>query len=810
MRQIVIAAFLLFSAFSAIAQHTLSGKVVDENGSPLMGATVVLQNTNQVQTTSKMGTFLFNQLTNKRYSIVVKFVGFESLVKQLNVDENVIITLNPKSYSINEITVNSLRANDRSAVAYSDVSSKEIAKRNLGQDLPYLLALTPSFVANSDAGTGIGYTGFRIRGTDANRVNITVNGVPLNDSESHSVYFVNMPDFASSLLSVQVQRGVGTSTNGAAAFGASINMQTENVNTKPYSEVSSTIGSFNTNKNSIKIGTGLINNHFAFDMRLSNVKSDGYLDRAKVDMNSYYLSAGYFSDKTVVKFTTFGGAEKTYQAWNGVADTLLSTNRTYNELGKYTDMNGKTQFYDNQTDNYKQTHYQLHWLQELNQNLHLNTTAHFTKGIGYYEEYKTDQDYKKYNLTPAMVDTVIQETTDLVRQKWLDNQFGGITGALNYDTKKVNASFGGAASRYVGHHFGNVVWARNAQNLDIANEYYRSKSIKDEANVYAKITAEVLENIYLMTDLQYRIIRYSMNGTSDKFNSKTGAMTDITQTHPFNFFNPKFGLTYKLNTNNDLYVSYSIANREPNRSNYTDAGTKDLPTSERLYDTEIGYRFQSSRFSAGVNFYYMKYDNQLILTGKLSEIGELLTSNIPDSYRSGIEFTAGAKITDWLKWDGNMTLSKNKIKNFTEQGVDMYDNNIDWNWLASKDNYLGTTNIAYSPNIIGNSIFTINYKSFECGLHSNYVGKQFIDNTSDDARSIHAYFVNNLNLKYSLKLNKIKSIDFNVLVNNLLNEQYESNGWTWYSCYFNGVRSNDLRFFPQAGRNFLCSVTLKF
>jgi len=816
MRQIFIAAFMLFSAFTAFAQHTLSGKVLDENGHPLVGATVVLQSNAKGQTTTKAGSFLFSQLAKKSYAIEVSFIGYESAVSQAKVDTEVIVKLTPKAFSMNEITVTSLRANDRSAVAYSNVSAKEIEKRNLGQDLPYLLALTPSFVTFSDGGTGIGYTGFRVRGTDANRINITVNGVPLNDSESHSVFFVNMPDFASSLSTVQVQRGVGTSTNGAAAFGASINMQTETLNAKPYAEISSTLGSFNTNKNSIKVGTGLINNHFAFDTRLSNVKSDGYLDRAKVDMSAYYFAGGYYSDKTVLKFVTFGGAEKTYQAWYGVIADSLKTNRTYNELGSYTDANNKTQFYDNQTDNYKQTHYQMHWLQELNPNLHLNTTAHLTNGKGYYEEYKTDQKYSRYNLTPATVDGNVQKTTDLVRQKWLDNQFAGVTGSLNYDTKRVNASVGGAASRYVGHHFGNVIWVRNAQNLDVANEYYRSKSIKDEANVYAKITGEVVTNLFLMTDLQYRIIRYSMDGTSDKYNGNTGAMTDITQSHPFNFFNPKLGLTYKLNKNNDVYASYSIAHREPNRGNYTDAGTTNLPTSERLYDAELGYRFQSPNFSFGANLYYMKYKDQLILTGKISEIGEMLTSNIADSYRSGIELTAAAKFTNWVRWDGNVTLSNNKIKNFTEEGVEVLD--ADWspvidpitNEQLKRNTFLGTTDIAYSPNVIANSIFTFNYKALECGLHSNYVGKQFIDNTSDKARSIDAYFVNNLNLKYVWKLNKIKSVDFNVLVNNLFGEVYENNGWTWYSAEVGGERYNDLRFFPQAGRNFLASVTLKF
>ena len=805
MRQILFTAFMLSSAFSAIAQHSISGKVLDENANVLIGATVVLQSNAKGQTTNNSGSFFFDKLSKNKYVIEVSFIGYETVTKQVDVDKEVIVRLTPTSYSMNEITVTSLRANKRSAVAYSDVNAKDIEKRNLGQDLPYLLALTPSFVTFSDAGAGVGYTGFRVRGTDANRINMTVNGVPLNDSESHGVFFVNMPDFASSLSSVQVQRGVGTSTNGAAAFGASINMQTEALNAKPYSELSSTLGSFNTNKNSVKVGTGLLDNKFAFDARLSNITSDGYMDRASVDMKSYYLAAGYYSDKTVVKFITFGGSEKTYQAWNGVSGDSLKTNRTYNELGSYTDVDGNTQFYNNQTDNYNQTHYQLHFLHELNPHLHLNATAHYTKGKGYYEEYKTERKYAEYGLTAPIVNGHTLDTTDLVRRKWLDNQFMGATYAVTYDNDKINATVGGSTNRYVGHHFGNVIWAQNASNLDVANEYYRSKSIKDETNVYAKANAEVVNNLFLMADVQYRIIQYNMVGT-------TGANIDITQEHPFKFFNPKMGLTYKLGNNSDIYASYSIANREPMRNNYTDAGVNEKPTSERLNDTEIGYRYQSTSFSFGANLYYMKYKDQLILTGKISEIGEMLTSNIADSYRSGIEITAAAKINNWLKWDGNVTLSQNKIKNFTEEGVDVYSlpRAYSEDWIDARNNYLGTTDIAYSPNLIANNIFTVNYKAFECGLHSNYVGKQYIDNTSDNERSIDAYFVNNLNFKYALKLNKVKSIDFNVLVNNVFNTQYVSNGWTWYSYYVNDNRVNDLRFFPQAGTNFLASVTLKF
>lgn len=709
---------------------------------------------------------------------------------------------------LDEVTVSSLRANEKSAVSYSNVSAEEIEKRNAGQDIPYLLSLTPSFVATSDAGTGIGYTGYRIRGTDANRVNVTVNGVPINDSESHGVFFVNMPDFASSLSSVQIQRGVGTSTNGAAAFGASINMQTEKLNPEAYAEISSTYGSFNTNRNMLKAGTGLINDRWAFDARLSNITSDGYIDRAWVDMKSYYFSGGYYGKKSTLKFITFGGNEKTYQAWNGVSAENLLVNRRYNEIGYYIDSEGKDAFYDNQTDNYNQTHYQLHWLYQLNPDLNLNVSAHYTRGIGYYEDYKQDRKYLEYGLTPAVVDGVTLSKTDLIRQKWLDNHFGGITWSLNYLRQNYSATLGGAVNRYDGDHFGKVIWVRNAQGLDIGDDWYRNNGVKDDANIFGKISSEVFNNLFLNVDLQYRYIDYKMTGRDDKYDKNAGLMRDITQHHTYHFFNPKVGATYSLSKKNDLYASFSIANREPNRNNYTEAGENERPTSERLYNTEFGYRFKSAGFSFEANVYNMKYKNQLILTGKISEIGELLTTNIPDSYRRGVEVSAAVKITDWLKWDANVALSQHKIIDFTEQDVDVYD--ADWNWIDSQSNELGTTNIAYSPNVVANSMLTFKQNQFECGLISNYVGKQYIDNSSDDARSIPDYFINNLSAQYSLKLKNMKSIDFRVLVNNIFDVKYVSNGYVWYTYYLDGNRENDLRFFPQAGINFLAGITFKF
>lgn len=709
---------------------------------------------------------------------------------------------------LDEVTVSSLRANEKSAVSYSNVSAEEIEKRNAGQDVPYLLSLTPSFVATSDAGTGIGYTGYRIRGTDANRVNVTVNGVPVNDSESHGVFFVNMPDFASSLSSVQIQRGVGTSTNGAAAFGASINMQTEKLNSEAYAEVSSSLGSFNTNKNMLKAGTGLINERWAFDARLSNITSDGYIERAWVDMKSYYFAGGYHGEKSTLKFITFGGNEKTYQAWNGVPSDLLLSNRTYNELGKYEDADGNTKFYDNQTDNYTQNHYQLHWNQVLNDELFFNASAHYTPGKGYYEEYKKDREYVEYGLIPDSINGIALEETDLVRRKWLDNHFGGLIWALNYQKNNVSASLGGGINRYDGDHFGKVIWVRNAQNLDVDHEWYRSHAVKDDANVYLKSNINLLDKFTATVDLQYRYIRHIMKGQNDKFDTLTLAMRPLDLDKTFHFFNPKFGLTYQIDNNQDVYGSFSIANREPNRNNYTDAGKDEHPLSERLFDTELGYRIKNERFVAGVNAYYMKYKNQLVLTGKISEIGEPLTSNVADSYRAGIELIAGLNLFAGFRWDGNMTLSQNKIFNFTDVA---YVYNANYDPIDKVEALYEKTDIAYAPNIILNSNLSYTFKNFEAAFNSQYVGKQFLDNTSNNEKAMDAYFVNNLSLRYSLPLRNIRSIDFSLMVNNIFNTKYETNGYAWSEFYpGDDTRYNYRYLFPQAGINFLAGITFKF
>jgi len=730
----------------------------------------------------------------------------ELSAQRKNIQQNDSIARNIR---LDEMVVTGTRATGKTPVAFTNVTNEEIKKLNLGQDLPYLLSLTPSMVITSDAGAGVGYTGLRIRGTDASRINVTTNGIPFNDAESHGTYWVDMPDFASSVEDIQVQRGVGTSTNGAGAFGASINMKTDNIPMKSYAEFNGTYGSFNTAKETFKMGTGLIGGHWAFEGRFSNIHSDGYIDRATSNMQSYFGQAGYFSKNTVLKFITFGGTEHTYHAWNGVPKDSLATHRTYNPSGYMgTDASGNSLFYKNQTDNYTQNHYQLILSHVINPNLSLNAALFYIKGKGYYEEYKQEQALAAYGLNSNTI-----SSSDLVRQKWLDNDFGGGIFSFNYKKDKLDATLGGGANRYLGDSFGKVMWVKNYVNDPTyipGQEYYRSKGDKYDANVYAKASYELVDGLNAYADLQYRYIDYKIKGTNDKYDGIGMQPLDIHK--QFNFFNPKVGLFYQINKYNQAYVSVAVAHREPTRTNYTDAeltpSKNTNPQAERLIDYEAGYSFSMGICSLGANLFYMDYKNQLILTGRVNDVGDPLSSNIDKSYRTGVELMAGAQLTKWLKWNGNLTLSENKILNFTEENVDYYDNS--WNYIETKSTYLGKTDIAYSPNVTCGSVFDATFNNFSLRLMSNFVGKQYLDNTSDNARSIDSYFVNNIRLGYTLKTKLVKTIELGLLVNNILNEKYETNAWTWYSCYVGGVRNNDLRYFPQAGTNVLANVTLKF
>ncbi len=701
-----------------------------------------------------------------------------------------------RDMSLDEVVITATRVAKGTPVAYSEISHNELNSRNDGQGIPFLISLSPSVVMTSDAGTGVGYSAFRIRGTDANRINITVGGVPVNDSESHTVFWANMADFASSVGSIQIQRGVGTSTNGAAAFGATVAMETEKPSLAPYAEYTFSGGSFGTLKNAVKVGTGLLHDHFLFDARYSNVRSDGYIDRASALMHSYFGAATYYGANTTIRFQTFGNMEKTYQAWTGVPSSMLDTDRTYNPCGEYEE-DGVKKFYDNQTDNYWQQHYHLMANQRLSDLWSMNLTLHYTHGKGYYEDYKASAKFASYKL-PAYAgsdgDTV--RRSDLVRRKWLDNDFYGIIYNAAYRGKRLQANLGAAANRYVGDHFGRVMWVKNGMSLPRPDyEYYRNRGNKTDYNIYAKGIYRILPYLNGYLDLQYRGIRYTIKGSDDK------AGDNVNIDKHWHFFNPKAGVNFQSG-GHEAFLSFSVAHREPTRDNFTEAAAGERPEHETLRDYEAGYAFHGSRFNVGANLYFMDYDNQLILSGKISEIGEALTSNIKDSYRMGVELTGGVRIADWLDWKGGLTLSRNKIKNYTHY-MDDYDNG------GQKSEYLGTTDISFSPNIIAGSTFDFHLKGFSAALYSQAVSRQYIDNTSTRDRSIDPYFVNNLRVGYVFHPSFIKELGVDVSVNNLFNEKYETNAWV-YTYISGGKVGKDDGYFTQAGTSVMARVTFKF
>lgn len=672
-----------------------------------------------------------------------------------------------KVNQLDDVLVSAVRVTSKTPVTFSNMDKKEIKFRNLGQDIPVLMNYLPSVVTTSDAGGGIGYTGIRVRGSDATRVNVTINGIPYNDAESQGTFWVNMPDFASSVESLQLQRGVGTSTNGSGAFGASLNMLTDNYASKANGEVSNSFGSFNSHKHTVKFSTGLLNDHFEIAGRLSTIKSDGYIDRASSDLKSYFLQGTYIGKTTLIKALVFGGTEKTYQSWNGIDTETLNENRRYNSAGKFTDEFGNTRYYDNETDNYKQDHYQLHWSESFSDKWSSNLAFHYTKGKGYYENYKEDADMADYNLSP--VGAIV--TTDLVRQKWLDNDFYGTTFSLKYKDEKLDVIFGGGWNKYEGDHFGKVIWARYASQSELGDHYYDDYSAKTDGNIFAKANYQITEKLSFYGDLQYRKVTYKANSI------ETGLVDD-----DFNFFNPKAGLNFEINQKNTLYFSYARANREPNRTDYEGGNVKP----EKLNDFELGWRFNSEKFQLNSNIYYMGYKDQLILTGRLDDVGAPIRSNSEKSYRLGLEVDASIALSEKFILRPNFTLSSNK--------------NVD---LAVEGQNYGTKDIAFSPSVIaGNIVVYSPIKSLHLSLLQKFVGEQYMNNIELPEAKLADYFVNDFNVSYEIKPNSVfKSIMITGLLNNFLDKRYVSNG-AMYDIY--------PYYYPQAGINFLVGLTLKF
>ena len=713
-----------------------------------------------------------------------------------------------KVVNLQEVQVVSTRATSKTPVAFTNVSKEELKKQNFGQDIPYLLSMTPSALTTSDAGAGIGYTTLRVRGTDGTRINITANGIPMNDAESHTLFWVNMPDFASSVKDIQVQRGAGTSTNGAGAFGASVNMQTEGISMKPYAELNASYGTFNAHKETVKFGTGLLNDHWAFDARLSNISTDGYIDRASVDLYSFYAQGGYFADNTSVKFITFGGKEKTYHAWNYASkEEMEKYGRRFNSCGMYTDDDGNIRFYKDQTDNYLQMNYQLLLNHTFSPEWNLNAALHYTKGDGYYQEYKEDRTLKEYRLPPFMHDGKEVDKSDLIRQKKMDNHFGGGVFSVNYQNGKLNASLGGALNHYDGWHFGRVIWVKNyIGELLPDHEYYRNKAKKTDGNLYLKANYNLVAGLNAYADLQYRYINYKINGDNDKFDYNADALQKLAVNDHFNFFNPKAGLNWDIDANNRVYASFSIAQKEPTRNNYTDGNADEYPKAEKLLDYELGYTYRNTWLSAGANFYYMDYKDQLVLTGELNEIGEAMARNVPDSYRMGVELMLGVKPCQWFQWDINGTLSKNRVKNFTEK---LYEDE----WKNPIEVSHGNTPIAFSPDLILNNRFSFSYRGFEAALQSQYVSKQYMSNARQADQTLDAYFVSNLNLAYTFKLPHVKSVTAGFTIYNLFNAEYENNGYagSGYKIVKGEVeRYNYAGYAAQAGTNVKGNISIRF
>ena len=717
-------------------------------------------------------------------------LGLSSLSAQ---QEQVKDSLANPLISLEEVSVSGLRANDQQPVPFSQISKEDLKSRNLGQDLPILLNFLPSVVTTSDAGAGIGYTGIRVRGSDATRVNVTINGIPYNDAESQGTFWVNLPDFASSVESIQLQRGVGTSTNGSSAFGASLNILTDAAAPYAYAEITNAAGSFGTLRNSLKFSTGLLNDRVEFSGRLAKIASEGYIDRASSDLKSYFLQGLYKDNNTLIKALAFGGHEVTYQSWFGVDPFTLENDRTYNFAGEiYNDDGDLTAYYDNQVDNYRQDHYQLHWNQSYANNWSSSVGLNYTYGRGYYEEYNNGDSLANLRLDDVVIGGTTINTTDNISRKWLDNDFYVLTANAQYNVAETNLVLGGLLSTYDGDHFGNVIWATYASNAQPNHEFYRNKGEKTEVSFFGKLTQKINDNWSGYVDLQFRNINYTAAGT-------VNGLGTIDIDDSFNFFNPKFGLTYAASENAQWYISYAKAQREPNRTDYENGN----PRPEVLNDFEAGLRKKSARAQWSANLYYMRYKDQLVLTGGIDDVGAPIRENVGDSYRLGLELDAKIALTDQWLWQPNLTLSQNKNKDFNFQRDGQLNN-------------LGDTNISYSPNVVaGSSLVFVPSTQFQIGLLSKYVGEQYMGNIDADLSKLSAYFINDLNLSYAVgPTTWAKGIDFSLLVNNIFNVQFESNGYfytyddTW-SSPTQVTTIEGVGYYPQAGINFLLGATIK-
>ncbi len=803
----------------SILAQTIEGVVTDAaTGQPLEGATIIERGTTNGTSSRADGAFTLSLSTNIN-QLTISFIGYRTVnVSFHDADEFLEIALDEQVILSGEVFVSALRVDDSTPIAYSNISRDMIESRNFGQDIPVLINTSPSVVSSSDAGAGIGYTDMRIRGVDQARINVTVNGIPLNDSESHGVFWVNMPDFASSTQNIQIQRGVGTSTHGAGAFGATMNLQTGMMRPDAYGDLTLGIGSYGTQKANVQLGTGLMDNGWQIEGRLSKIDSDGYMDRAESDLRSFYLSASRHGERSLLKADIFSGQQVTYQAWNGVPEPILNNDSAQLEnyitqlwlnegsAAHWRSNTGNRQFneytYENQVDNYQQDHYQLHYSYRLMDNWIANASLHYTYGRGYFEQFRLNDRLSTYNISPVSIGEEVISRSDLVRRRWLDNHFYGAIFSTEIDrAEQWQLTLGGGYNEYDGDHFGEVIWARFAGDSDLGDRYYDNNGFKKDFNIYGKLNYYFTPQLNAYADMQFRTVSYRFLGL--RTDGVTGEVSDITQQESLSFFNPKAGLVYRFADGQRVFASFSVGGKEPTRRDYVDSSADSRPDPERLFNYEFGYTGQFNRFTLGLNLYYMLYKDQLILTGEVNDVGNTVRENVPDSYRAGIELQAGAQISTQLQWSGNLTFSRNKIDLY-EYFLDDFDRG------GQQLQTLENVDIAMSPATIAKSMLTYQTGGFSANWNSQYVSRQYLDNTQTGSRSIDPYWVNDLILSYQIaRFPFARNVIASLQINNILNEKYVSNGYTfgWIS---GGQQQHFNYYFPQAERNFMLNMKVGF
>ena len=818
MLKIILATVCCLQGAALYAQFTLAGVVQGAMaGEKLPGATIELEPGGRNAITNEAGQFELQNLPAGVYLLKVNFLGHREYNLNISVEGNleVAINLEEQARLTDEVIVYATRAKDKGPTTFATLHREAIQKQNFGQDLPFVLNLMPSVVTTSDAGAGVGYTGLRIRGSDATRINVTINGIPYNDSESQGVFWVNIPDIASSAQSVQVQRGVGSSTNGAGAFGASVNLSTNHRSDQPYIDLINSYGSFNTYRHTAGFGTGLLSNRFTLDGRASLIRSDGFIDRAASDLKSYYIAGGYYENKTMVKAIAFGGHEETYQSWYGVPQSRLENNTqamlataavegwTAAQTENLLQSNSRTfnfYTYENQEDNYKQDNFQLHFSRLLGLSFTANAALHYTYGRGFFEEFQYDQAFADYGLPDAVMGADTVTSTDLIRQRWLSNHFYGITYSLNYEKQRHNSVLGGGWNRYLGDHFGEIIWAETNLTVPEGFRYYFNRGEKNDFNIFWKHNYQIGKKFNAFADMQYRTVGYDAAGVENDLNG-------FAISADYHFFNPKVGITFEVAPGSQWYASYSVGHREPVREDFVNAKANRKPQAEVLRNVEVGWRLSKANFSLQANYYLMDYKNQLVLTGEINDVGAPVRTNVADSYRAGIEIVGAVRLNKALTWEANATLSKNKINEFTEVVQDF---GVDFDSFSEIQNNFRNSDISFSPSVIAGSTFSFSPKAgFEASLLSKYVGDQFLDNTANADRKIDSYFVNDLRLAYQWPTPHFKNLSLNLLVNNIFNVEYESNGYT-YGFIGGGETVRQNFFYPQAGRNYLMMMAIKF